>query len=134
MVPVTKDQQMSIIFSALHPRIKTQVFNRLESPKTKSELVQLALKVESTMSFRPSGADNWAALGKQSQSRDIREMNRGIRLGKRGRNKSDGSEFPVVKKEARVERDFSKINCYNCGKISHISAKCGQPHAEATKV
>ena len=134
MVPVTEDQQMSTILGALHPWIEAQVSSRLESPKTKSELVQLALKVESTMSFRPPGASNLAAWGKQSQSRNIGEMNRGTRLGKRGRNKNDGSEFPVWKKEARVERDFSKIKCYNCGKMGHISAVCEQPHHEAGKV
>ena len=61
MVPVTKDQQMSTIFGALYPWIKAQVSSRLEFPKTKSELVQLPLKVESTMSFCPSIASNWAA-------------------------------------------------------------------------
>ena len=86
------------------------------------------------MSFCPPGASNWAARGKQSQSRDIIEMNRVTRLGKRGRNENDGSEFPVVKKEARVEQDFSKIKCYNCGKMGHISAKCEKPHYEAGKV
>ena len=86
------------------------------------------------MSFCPPGVSNWEAPGKKSQSHDNGEMNRGTRLAKRGRNKSDGSEFPVVEKEARVERDFSKIKCYNCGKISHISALCEQPHYEAGKV
>lgn len=134
MVPVTEDHQMSTILGALHPWIESQVSSRLESPKTKSELVQLALKIESTMSFRLPGARSLAARGKQSHSRDVGEMNRGSRLGKRGRNEVDGPESPVVKKEARAERDFSKIKCYNCGEMGHISAQCEQPHHEAGKV
>ncbi len=134
MVPITEDQQFSTILDALHPWIKAQVSSRLEFPKIKSELVQLALKVESTMSFRPPGASNWAARRKQSQSRDIGEMNRGTKLGKRSRNENDGSKFPFVKKEARVEQDFSKVKCYNCGKIGHISAQCEQSHHKAEKV
>ena len=38
-VPVTEDQQISIILGALHPWIEAQVSSRLEFPKTKSELV-----------------------------------------------------------------------------------------------
>ena len=57
---------MSTIVGALHPWIEPQVFSRLESLKTNSELVQLALKAESTMSFHPPGASNLAAWGKQS--------------------------------------------------------------------
>ena len=117
MVSVTEDQQMSTIFDSIHPWIKAQVSSRLESQKTKSKLVQLALKVESIMSFYPPGASNQEARGKQSQSRDIGEINRGTtRLGRRGRNVNDGSEFIIVRKEARVEQDFSEIKCYNCGK------------------
>ena len=86
------------------------------------------------MSFCPPVASNWAAREKESQSRDIGEMNRGTRLGKHGRNKNDGSELPVVKKEAQVEQDFSKIKFDNCGKMSHISSQCEKPYYEAGKV
>ena len=52
MISVPKDHQMSTILGALHSWIETQVSNRLESPQSKSELIQLALKVESTAEYR----------------------------------------------------------------------------------
>ncbi len=106
----------------------------MEFLKTKSELVQLALKVESTRSFCPPCVRNWVAREKQSQSHDIGEMNRGTRLAKRDRNENDGSGFPIVEKEAQVEQDFSKIKGYNCGKMGHISTQCEHPYKEAGKV
>ena len=36
----------------LQPWIEAQVSNRLELPQSKSELIQLALKVESTAAYR----------------------------------------------------------------------------------
>ncbi len=51
MVPVIEDHRMSTIFGALHFWIETQIPSRLESPKTKNELIQLALKIESTAIF-----------------------------------------------------------------------------------
>ena len=63
MVPVSGDQQIGTILSALHPWIKAQVSSCLECLKLKSELVQLALKVESTMSFCSPGASNLAVRG-----------------------------------------------------------------------
>ena len=63
MIPVIEDHQMSTILGAIHPWIEAQVSIRLESSKTKSELVQLALKVESTSSFRPPSISNIAGRG-----------------------------------------------------------------------
>lgn len=54
MGPVTEDDQISIILRALHPWIEAQVSTRLESPKTKSKVVQLALKIESVSCFGPT--------------------------------------------------------------------------------
>ncbi len=45
MIPVTYDHQMSTILETLSPWIESQVSSRLESPKTKSEQIQLAPKV-----------------------------------------------------------------------------------------
>lgn len=140
MVPVTEDHHMSTILGALHPWIEAQVSSRLESPKTKSELVQLALKVESTLSFCSPSKSNPAARGNQIQTRDIRETNRSTKLGKRGRIDNDGPRFPVTKPrrdeptEAQGQRDLSKTKCYNCGQMRHISAQCTLPHNEAGKV
>ncbi len=49
---------MGTILRAIHQWIKAEVSSCLEFPKTKSELVQLALKVESTICFYPPGANN----------------------------------------------------------------------------
>lgn len=136
MVPVTEDHQMSTILGALHPWIEAQVSSRLESPKTKSELVQLALKVESTSSFRPSSTSNVAGRGNQMPVRDVGDS---TRLGKRGRNDNDGPGFPVTKPrrdeptERQGQRDFSKTKCYNCGEMGHIKDQCTLPHHEAGK-
>ncbi len=136
MVPVTEDHQMSTILGALHPWIEAQVSSRLESPKTKSELVQLALKVESTSSFRPSSTSNVAVRGNQMPVRDVGD---GTKLGKRGRNENDGPGFPVTKPrrdeptEGQGQRDFSRTKCYNCGEMGHIKSQCTLPHQEAGK-
>lgn len=55
MVPVTEDDQISTILRALHSWIEAQVSSRLESPKTKNKVVQLALKIESISFPRPTG-------------------------------------------------------------------------------
>ena len=79
MVPITGDHQMSTILGALHPWIKTQVSSRLESPKTKNELIQLALKIEFTVSFRPTGAGNQANKTSTSRAWDAVDSSGGRR-------------------------------------------------------
>ena len=85
---------MSIILNVLHPWIKAQVLSQLESLKTKSELVKLALKVESTSSFRSSSISNVAGRGHQMLIRDVEES---IKLGKRSRNDHDRPAFSATK-------------------------------------
>lgn len=55
MVSVTEDDQIGTILRALHPWIAAQVCSRLEWPKTKNRVVQLALKIESISYPRPTG-------------------------------------------------------------------------------
>ena len=55
-----EDPKMNTILVPFHPWIEAQVSSRLEFPKTESEFVQLALKVESTMSFCPPDTSNLA--------------------------------------------------------------------------
>lgn len=126
MVPVTEDHQMSTILGELHPWIEAQVSSRLESPKTKSELLQLALKVESTSSFRPGN------------SVPVPDVGENTKPGKRSRNETDGFGPPTVKlrKEEPPEgqgREFSKTKCYNCGQMGHIKTQCSLPNNEAGK-
>ena len=140
MVPVTKDHQMSTILGALHPWIEAQVSSRLESPKTKSELVQLALKVESTLNVRPPSTSNVTARGNQMPFCDVGETNQSTKLGKRGRSDHDEPGFPATKPrrdeptEGQGQRDLSKKKCYNCGQMGHVKAQCTLPHNEAGKV
>ena len=94
IVPVTEDHQMSTILVALHLWIKAQVSSRLESPKTKSELVQLALKVECTLSFRSSNTSKVAGRENQMPVRNVWES---TKLGKRSNNDHDGPAFPAAK-------------------------------------
>ena len=51
MILTPKDHQMSTIFDALYPWIEALVSNRLELLQSKSELIQLALKVESRAAY-----------------------------------------------------------------------------------
>ena len=126
MIPVNEDHQMSIILGALHLWIEAQVSSRLESPKTKSELVQLALKVESTSSFCPLSTNNIAGRGNQMPVCDVGENSK---LGKRGRTDYDGLGNSSTKScreepaEAQGPRDISKTKCYNCGQKEHIKAQ-----------
>ncbi len=84
MVPVTEDHQSNTIFGAVHPWIETQVFSRLESSKTKNELIQLALKIESTASFCPTGAGNQANKTNTSRAWNGVDGSGGIRPAQRG--------------------------------------------------
>ena len=135
MVPVTEDHQMSTILGALHPWIEAQVSSRLESPKTKSELIQLALKVESTAAFRGNGLGTNAA---RSQAIGTKGSNLG-KGGKRVRSEMDsyggGTSAPPISRirkddsttDNRPTRDLSRVKCYNCGQLGHISTSCTQP-------
>ena len=137
MVPVTEDHQMSIIFGALHLWIEAQVSSQLKSPKTKSELVQLALKMESTSSFRSSNTGTVAGRETQMPVRDIGDS---TKLGKRGRNDHDGPAFPDAKarrdepKEGQRQRDLSKTKCYNFGQMGQIKSQCLLLNDEEGKV
>lgn len=141
MVPVTEDHQMSTILGALHPWIEAQVSSRLESPKTKNELVQLALKIEATASFRPTGAGNQDNKARTSRAWNAVDSSGGTRLAKRGRPDEEAVELslgsPVSSRprreepnQPRAQRDFSKTTCYNCGQLGHISTNCELPPKE----
>lgn len=66
----------------------------MKSSKTKSELVKLAYKVESTLSFYPSSISNIAIWGNQIL---VHNVGYGTKLGKCSRNENNKSEFPVTK-------------------------------------
>lgn len=132
---------MSTILGALHPWIETQVSSRLESPKTKNELIQLALKIESTASFRSTGARNQANKASTSRTWDLVDSSAGTRPAKRGRPDDEAVELsfglPVSSRpwreepnQPRVQRNFSKATCYNCGQLGHISTNCELPPKE----
>lgn len=73
MVPVAEEDQISTILRALHPWIEAQVSSRLESPKTKNKVVQLAMKIESVSFLRPTrgggggGGEYQANMGSSSR-------------------------------------------------------------------
>lgn len=52
IIPIPEDHQRSTILGALHPWIEAQVSNQLELPKSKSDLIELAFKVESIAVYR----------------------------------------------------------------------------------
>lgn len=97
----------------------------MESPSTKSELVQLALKVEFISSFRSFSTSNIAGQKNQIPLCNVRES---TKVEKCGRNNLDGSTFHVAKtcrdasREGQRQRDLSKTKCYNCGQIEYIKA------------
>ena len=132
MVSVTEDHQMSTILDALYSWIETQVSSRLESPKTKNELIQLALKIESTVSFCPTEAGNQANKTSTSRAWDAVDNSGRRRLAKRGRPDEEAVELslgsPVSSRpqkeepnQPRTKRNFSKATCYNGGQLGHIS-------------
>lgn len=94
MVPVTEDDQISTILRALHPWIEAQVSSRLESPKTKSKVVQLALKIESIYFFRPTGGGgDQANRGSSSQTLHTTDHFGGTRPAKRARPEDKSAEL-----------------------------------------
>ena len=74
---------MSIILKAIHSWIENQIFSRLKSPKTRSELIQFALKVASTKIFNSSSFSS--SKRKRRNRNEKREYNQRSHLGKRNR-------------------------------------------------
>lgn len=107
---------MSTILGVLHPWIETQVSNRLELPISKSELIQLALKVESTSAYQRHGSSTNVAHDNAG----------GGKGGKRVRSELDshaggglGPATSRVRKDkptidTRPARDLSRVKCFNC--------------------
>ena len=128
---------MGTILGTLQLWIKEQVSSQLKSPKTKSELVKLAFKVESTSGFRSSSMSNIAGWENQMPVRDV---GKSIKLGKCSRNDYDRLAFPIAKtcrdepREGQGQRDFLKIKCYNYGQVRHIKSQYPLPNNEAGKV
>lgn len=88
MVPVAEEDRISTILRALHPWIEAQVSSRLESPKTKNRVVQLALKIESISFPRPTeggGGGGQAMRGSSSRTWDQVDDFGGTRPAKRAR-------------------------------------------------
>lgn len=89
MVSVTEEDQISTILRALHPWIEAQVSSRLESPKTKNKVVQLAMKTESISFPRPTrgggGGGDQANRGSSHRTWDQVDDFGGTRPAKRAR-------------------------------------------------
>ena len=135
IIPLTEDHRMSTIFGALHLWIENQVSGRLELPKKKNQLIQLALKIGSTANFCPIGAGNQADKTKTSQAWDVVDGSGGTRHAKQVQ--LDGEEVglsfgsPVSSRphkekpnQPRTKHNFFKATCYNCGQLDHISINC----------
>lgn len=138
MVPLPEDHQMSAILGAPHPWIEAQVSSCLESPKTKIELIQLALRIEATSSFRLIGAGRQANRVIPGRPRNTVDNVGGTRPAKLSRSEDEtgGSLLgsPVRARPRREDptlpqtrRDYSKTKCYNCCQLGHISTDCNLP-------
>ncbi len=120
MIPVPKNHQMSTILGALHPWIEAQVSNRLESPQSKSELIQLALKVESTVAYQeyssgtnvpPGSAIGMDKGGRGKRARPVTNLyGGGTSVLAASRPQKNDSTM-----ESRTSRDLSRVQCYKFG-------------------
>ena len=81
----------------LHPLIKVQVSSQLESPKTKSELIQLILIVKFTLNFCPPSISNITVWENQMLFCDVGKTNQSTKLKKHGKNNYDKSGFSITK-------------------------------------
>lgn len=138
MVPVTEEYQMSILLGALHPWIEAKVSSRPELPKSKLELIQLALGIEASASFRLTETGKRAKKGTSARAWETVDNCDDPRPSKRSRPEDKATEsllgFPARSRSRREDsnlpqtrRDLSKTKCFNCNQLGHISANCNLP-------
>ncbi len=112
---------MSTILGTLHSWIETKVSSCLESPKTKNELIQLALKIESMTSFCPTRAGNQANKPSTSRACDAVDSSEGKRSAKRGRPDEEAMELSLglpVSSKPRKEEPNQPRTKRNCSKAT----------------
>ncbi len=126
---------MTTILYALHSSIEIAISSRLESLKTKKELIQLLFKVKATQLFHQSSNVNSRTYTKRTERNDNQHRFNKRKRSRREQDVIDNMELFMSKSRPKKEenhgtnrgkRDLSKVHCYNCGQFGHVSLTCDQ--------
>lgn len=125
---VPKDHQISTILGALYPWIEAQVSNLMKLPKSKSELIELALKVKSIATYRGHNSGTHTFQGSRNGIDNVGGGKRGKRVSTKvhsSRNNTSGLTTSQVQKDkpifdTRPTCNLSTVKYYKSGHIGHI--------------
>lgn len=119
------DVLMEIFYQGLKEEVKDELY-KADRPDTLTEYITMAVKIdERQYERRREKAENQRG-GRGNNYNPYYPKNQDNRKNKNRVNTSYGTRAGPMELGA-AQRDYSKVKCWNCGKMGHFENKCQSP-------
>ena len=136
--PMDEFHQGSIFLTKLRPNLRKAVLMTIPVPQKRSELVDLADRLEDVDADKPMKDDSRPPRGREAEGAQLGNRGRRDRSTATGGGPTRDSLPPRSRRDAggtqANRNDKADITCYNCGERGHIRPNCTKPAANDQRV